>query len=187
MVAGYHQLELRDVLEKVLAHETRRDLVATGDSFDLGLVPAPTLFRFDGGHEPRTPQAREVSGMPVAPRLHESVHGSAGGVVAKDRGQRVHEHRLAVGAGAVQEEQRMSTGRTSQAVADHALQVDLQVLIATGHVIQERAPARAVSTGRGRRQFGHPVRAIVSAQTPCAEIDHATWGVQSEKVRIPLV
>ena len=48
VVACDHQLELRYVLEEVLAHETRRHLVATGDGLDLGFVPTPTLFGFDG-------------------------------------------------------------------------------------------------------------------------------------------
>ena len=41
-------LNCRYVLEEVLAHETRRHLVATGDGLDLGFVPTPTLFGFDG-------------------------------------------------------------------------------------------------------------------------------------------
>jgi hypothetical protein len=41
VVARHEQLELREELEEVLAHEARRDLVATGEVLDLGLGPAP--------------------------------------------------------------------------------------------------------------------------------------------------
>ena len=53
VVAGNHQLELRYILKKILPHEARRYLVATGDGFHLGFVPAPPLLSFDGGHKAR--------------------------------------------------------------------------------------------------------------------------------------
>ena len=53
-----HQLELRQVIEEVLAHEARRDLVAAGQRLDLGFGPAPTFLGLGGGDEPRAAQAR---------------------------------------------------------------------------------------------------------------------------------
>jgi hypothetical protein len=62
--------------------------------------------------------------------LGEGVHAGHLGVVAEDGCQRVEEGALAVGAGAVEEEQRMLAGRAGEAVAGDAAQEALKVLIA---------------------------------------------------------
>jgi hypothetical protein len=45
VVAGNDDLELRDTLEKVTAHEPRRHLIAASDRLDLILVPGAAAFR----------------------------------------------------------------------------------------------------------------------------------------------
>ena len=45
------QLELRGVLEEILAHESRRYPVAAGERFDLALGPTAAFLGFDCGHE----------------------------------------------------------------------------------------------------------------------------------------
>ena len=72
-------------------------------SFDS--APASSLLGFDGRHEARTAQPGHVGRMPVGARFHEGVHGRVGRVVAKNRGCGYYEHRLAVRARSVQEEQ----------------------------------------------------------------------------------
>ena len=187
MVACDHQLELRHVLEEVLAHETRRHLVATGDGLDLGFVPAPTLFGFDGGHKAGTAQARQIGRMPVGARLHERVHRRVGRVVAQDGGQDVDEHRLAVRAGPVQEEQRVLAGHARQAVADHQLQIGNQFGVAACDIGQECAPRRTVALRCGRGHLGHPIIAPVRSHAARAQINHTAWCVERPDVGIPLL
>jgi hypothetical protein len=99
----------------------------------------------------------------------------------------VDEHRLAVRACAVQEEQRVLAGYARQAVADHQLQVGHQLGVAACDVGQERAPRRTVALRCGRGHLGHPVIASVRSHAARAQIDHAAWGVERPDVGIPLL
>ena len=58
--ARHEQLELREELEEVLAHEARRDLVAAGEVLELRLGPALALFGFDGATK-RAPRRPAIS------------------------------------------------------------------------------------------------------------------------------
>jgi len=51
VIAGDQELELRRILEEVLAHKSRADLVAAGQCLDLGLGPAPTFLGFHRSDE----------------------------------------------------------------------------------------------------------------------------------------
>ena len=57
MIAGDQQLELRSVLEKILSHEARGDLIAAGQRLDLALGPTSAFFGFHGGHKAGTAQS----------------------------------------------------------------------------------------------------------------------------------
>src|SRR5262245_39351834 len=51
VVARKQELELRKEIEKILAHEARRDFVAAGQFLDARLRPAPTLLGLCGGNQ----------------------------------------------------------------------------------------------------------------------------------------
>ena len=125
--------------------------------------------------------------MTIAPGIHEGVHGCAGGVVAQDAGQGIDEHRLAVRAGSVQEEQGVGTGCPGQAVPRHALQVLLQKQVAAGHVVQERFPLGTVPLWGGRRNLGHAVCTVVRTRDAHLEVHHTTGGVEQEQICVPLL
>ena len=125
--------------------------------------------------------------MTVSPCIHERVHGCARGVVAQDAGQGVHEHRLAVRTGSVQEEQCVGAGCPGQAVTRHALQVLLQEKVAAGHIVQECLPLRAVTPWSGRGNLGHAVSSVVRTRHAHLEIDHTARGVEQEQVRVPFL
>ena len=187
VVARNHQLELGHVLKEVLAHEARRHLVAASDRLDLGLVPAPPLLGFDGRHEACATQSGQIGGMPVVARVHERVHRRIGRVITEDRGDDIDEHRLAIRAGAVQEKQRVLAGDPGQAIAHHQLQVGDQIGIATGNVGQKPMPRWTVALGGGRADLGHSVVTPVLAHPACAQIDHATRGVEHPRIGIPFL
>ena len=104
------------------------------------------------------------------------------------RGQRVEEGALAVGAGAVEEEQRVLAGRAGQAVAGDAPKEALQVIIAGGHLIEEPLPARAFSVaGRDRGHLRAQRRPVVRARLAGAQVDDAVGRIQRPRVGIPVV
>ena len=187
VVAGDDQLELRDELEEVLAHEAGGDLVAAGQRLEPALGPAPALFGLDRGHEPRAAQACHVGRVPLALGRHEGVHGCVGGVVTKDRGDGVDEDRFAVGAGAVEKKQSVLDSNAGERVADHPGEVSLELGIVTGDRREELPPARAVAVRRRCRDLGHPMDTIVGKERSGPEIDHAAGGVECPEILIPLV
>jgi hypothetical protein len=65
MIAGDDQFELRRVLEEILPHEPRGNLVAACERFDSAFGPAPAFFRLDGGDETGAAQTCKVCGMTV--------------------------------------------------------------------------------------------------------------------------
>ncbi len=128
--------------------------------------------------------------MPVGACLHERFHRRVGRVVAQDRRQHIDEHRLAVCARAVQEEQRVFAGDACQAVADHHLQVGDQLAVPACDVGEERAPDRTARVRRALRcgggHLGHPVIATVRPHRARAQIDHSAWCVERPDVGVPL-
>ena len=50
MVPGEQQFELRHELEKILPHESRRDLVTSGERFDFAFIPPATFLGLHGCH-----------------------------------------------------------------------------------------------------------------------------------------
>ncbi len=143
VVAGDEQLELRPVGEEVLAHEPGRDRVAAGQRLDLSLGPAPALLGLLRRDQPGAAQHRHVGRVAIGMGGGEAVHRGDGGVVAKDRGDRVQEHALAVAAGAVREEERVLADRSGQAIADRALQIGLELGVPAGDLAEEPHPERA--------------------------------------------
>ena len=113
--------------------------------------------------------------------------GALVGVVAEDGGQRVHEHRLAVRARAVQKKQRVLSRRAGECVTDHSLQVALQLLVTTRDLVEELTPGRTLAPGRGRGDFRHPVSTVMWTLPAGLEIDHAARGVEQPRVGIPLL
>ena len=76
---------------------------------------------------------------------------------------------------------------SGQAVAGHALQVGLQIGVATGDLGEELPPGRAIAA-RGRRgDLGHAVGAVVRALPAGPEIDHPPGRVEQPGIGIPLV
>jgi hypothetical protein len=65
MIASDDQLELRRILEEILPHEPRRNLIAACERLDSALGPAAALFRLDGGDEARAAQTCKVCRMTV--------------------------------------------------------------------------------------------------------------------------
>ena len=65
VVTSHEQLELREEVKEVLAHETCRHFVAAGDGLDLRFVPAPALLGLDRCHKARTAQACQVGRVSV--------------------------------------------------------------------------------------------------------------------------
>jgi hypothetical protein len=72
VVAGNDELELRDELEEVLAHETRGDFVPAGQRLELAFGPASSLLGLDGGDEARPAEPRHVGRMPLSRRRLDS-------------------------------------------------------------------------------------------------------------------
>ena len=60
VVPDNEQLELRAVLEEILAHEPGGNGIAAGERFDLALGPAAAFFRLLRRHQTSTAQAREL-------------------------------------------------------------------------------------------------------------------------------
>src|SRR5690606_5008073 len=108
-------------------------------------------------------------------------------VVPEMREERVPEHRLAVGAGAVEEEQGELLGGPGQAIACEALQVLCILSVALGDLLYEIQPEWTAPLGRRGGDFGHPVGTVVRAHPPGAQIHYTTWGVEQPDVGIPLV
>ena len=82
--------------------------------------------------------------MPIGGRGGEGVHRRRRGIVAQHPGEDVQENRLAVAAGAVDEEQGVFPHVAGQAVAGDLLQEALQPLVAEGDLVEEAVPQRSV-------------------------------------------
>src|SRR5262249_38726429 len=82
MIARDNQLELRPILEEILPHEPRRNLVATCERLDPALGPTSTFFGLDGGDEACAAQAGNICGMPINGRCRERLNRSRAMVVA---------------------------------------------------------------------------------------------------------
>jgi hypothetical protein len=158
-------LNCGEELEEVLAHEARGDLVATGEVLDLGLGPAPTLLGFDGRHEARAAQARHVGRVPVGARFHEGVHRRVGRRSRRGWWLSVFTNTdLPLRPVPYRKNSACSCVDAGQRVADHPLQVGLKFLVAARDLGRGTAiHCRAVATGRGRGDLGHPVGAVVRA------------------------
>src|SRR5262245_56908182 len=103
MVAGDKEFEGGFEVEEVLPHEARGDLVAAGECFDFGFVPAPALLRLLRHDEPRAAQLGEIGWVTLATGGNESAHIGDRGVIAEYRRDGIDKGRFAVGAGAVSE------------------------------------------------------------------------------------
>src|SRR5262245_32484049 len=110
MVARDEELEGGVVVEEVLAHETRGDLVAAGQRLDLRFIPTPALLSFLCHDEPRTAQLGEIRWVTLAAGGNEGTHIRNRGVVADDRRDGIDEGALAVCAGAIGEDEFMFAG-----------------------------------------------------------------------------
>ncbi len=104
--------------------------VAAGERLDLGFGPAPALLGLGGGDEARAAQVGKLGRVPVGVRGGEGLDRRGAVIVAEDAGDGIDEGAFAVGAAAVQEEQRMLAGHAGQRVAAHPLQILLQRLVA---------------------------------------------------------
>ena len=113
--------------------------------------------------------------------------GALAMVVADDAGDGVEERRLAVGADAVGEEQRVFAGRAGQAIADDPGEVGLEERVAAGDAVEEAMPLRAGATGRDRRHAGQVVFRAMLAALAGAEVDHPARRVEQPRVGVPLV
>ena len=68
-------------------------------------------------------------------------------VVGKDPGDSRREYRLPVGAESMAKEQRVLVRHASEAIADHTLEVLLQELVASRHLIEKALPRRTPAGG----------------------------------------
>src|SRR5262249_17783151 len=107
MVSGYQELEVRDKLEEVLAHEPRRDLVATGQRLDFAVRPPAAFLSFNASYEARTAKACEISRVAFVLRGGESFNWCRSVVVARNTRHCADKGRFAVCTGAIQEKQRV--------------------------------------------------------------------------------
>ena len=178
VVTGNQELELRSVGKEILVHQARRDVIPTRDRLDLGFVPASALLCLSCRYKARTAQSCQIGGVPVRARFHEGVHGSVGGIVAKHRGDHVHEYRLAVCTGAVQEKQCVGADVACQAVTHYTLQVVLQLVITPCDVDQEISPDRAIPLRAGRGHLGHAALAVMRTTRTSAKIHDATRRIE---------
>jgi hypothetical protein len=112
---------------------------------DAGFGPAATFLGFDGGDEPSTAKAREVGRVAIGYRGGERLDRGSEVVVAHDTGGSVEPHGLAVGAGAVSEEQGMLADQAGEGITEHTLQEALQLAIIVGDAAKEGFPDRAIA------------------------------------------
>ena len=120
VVTADEQLELRGEVEEVLPHEPGGDLVAAGECFDLGFVPAPAFLSFLCNDQAGAVELGEIGRVAFGIAGEERRHIGDGGVVAEDGGDGIDERAFAVGAGAVGEDEDVFGGEAGAAVADIA-------------------------------------------------------------------
>jgi hypothetical protein len=84
VVAGDEEFELRRVVEEVLAHEPRRDDVATGQPLDARFRPAASLLGFGRGYKARAAEARQVGRMAIAVARCECLNWRSAVIIAQD-------------------------------------------------------------------------------------------------------
>src|SRR5262249_35274396 len=123
MIAGDNQLELRRVLEEVLAHESRRNLVAAGERFDSAVGPAAAFFCLDSGDETRAAQAGKVCGMPIDGRCRERLDWGRAVVVAGAGRNRIEKCGFPVCTKSIEKEKRVLLCRASERVSGYTLKI----------------------------------------------------------------
>jgi hypothetical protein len=127
--------------------------------------------------------------MPVRIRCRESLNGARLVVIAQAAGERIEEGRLAIRAGAEQEEERVLRCGTRERVPAHSLQEGDQLRVAAAHAIEERKP-RPYGATRVRRRPGHLRYELVRAMwmnVSAPQVDDAGRGVEHPLVRVPLL
>jgi len=108
-----------DVVDKFILQQAR-------DYFwNFHVLIHPTMlqgfFQYDD-HQPGAAQFRNLGRMPLVLRRHKQVDRRRHRVIAEDVDDGVDEHALAIGAGAVQEQQHVLGCFAGHAVAEEALQ-----------------------------------------------------------------
>ena len=189
VVAADHQLELRQIVEEILAHEARRNLVAAGQRLDLGFGPAPTFLGLGGGDQASAAQAGEVGRVPIAEGGGEGLDRRGAVIVAEDAGDGVDEGALAVGA--VCRRGRTARARGSRRSARSRTSV-------AGIACSASSPS--VTRSRNACHSGHPlalgatlVMWVMKSLARCvahsagAQVNGAVRGVEQPWVGIPLI
>src|SRR5262249_21972361 len=123
MIAGDNQLELRRVLEEILPHEPRRNLVAACERFDSALGPAAAFFRFDGGDETGAAQTCKVCGVTVNGWRRKWLDWSRAVMISGGSHNCIEECCLSVCAKPIEEEKGVLLCRASEGIPGYALKV----------------------------------------------------------------
>ena len=86
MVSRDGKFEGRDIVEIILPHELRGDLVAAGQSLEFGFRPLGAFFGFMSGHESRAHKSGQIGRVSGEAGCGERVDRRDAVIVAKDSG-----------------------------------------------------------------------------------------------------
>ena len=125
--------------------------------------------------------------MPVTVRGSEGLDRRRLVIIGEDAGDGVDEHALAVGALAVEEEQRVLGRDAGEAVADNALQERLQLLVAGRHPVEEGVPRGALAAGGHRREARDVILGGVRALHACPQVNDVIRRIQQPRIGVPLI
>ena len=134
-----HGFELRQVLEEILVHEARRDVLAAGQFLEAALGPMSASLGLGGGDQSSAAQPCKLGRVAVVLALGEGLDGRRAAVIGEDASDCGHQHRLAVLAPAVVEKDRLFAGVAGQAITEHPLKVGDQSFVAVHDPSEERA------------------------------------------------
>src|SRR3990172_3995765 len=121
LVDAEEDLEVGHELEELAVEEACRDLVATGELLDQGFGEIPVTLRFRSRHESGSIKPCEIIGDGLV-FLDEECRGRrVQGVASDDKGDRVEQGGLAVGAEAIRNEETLLPRVSRQGVPDSLL------------------------------------------------------------------
>jgi hypothetical protein len=129
VIADDPQLERGHEVEEVLPHEAGGYPVATGERLDLDLIPGTAFLGLLGNDQSMAVQLGEIGGMALGLCGEESCDIGDGRILAHDPEDGACEGRLAVGAGAIGEDELVLAGAAGHAVAAPAFEERAEFLV----------------------------------------------------------
>ena len=190
VVRVQEHLMRRRELEEVLPHEPGLHPRLADQVLQLGLVEPAALVRLAADDEPPADQVRDVRRVRRVVVGGQQVAVGLARVVAQRVGDGVEQRRLAVRAGAVQEEQDLLGRQPGAPVPQRPLDVADQGRVGAERAGEERREDRGSSSPARTRPgtaSSAGTGAAVGAEAAGAEFDRAVAAVQQPRVGVELV